>query len=239
MFRIAWMVAGIALLGVTAFASGRGIAPDVSREREAPPGTEAETFKPGVWKSLFNGRSLEGWKQTPFSGGGDVQVEPKFRGKGPAIVVRAGLALSGFHWVGRALPRTRYEIALEALKIDGNDFLCGLTFPVGDTYATLVLGGWGGGVVGISSVDGRDASENETTRYMGFTRDRWYRVRLRVTPARIEAWLDDKPIVDLELAGKTIGLRRGEIDRSIPLGISTYQTSAAFRSIRMRVLEHP
>lgn len=239
MLRIARTIAGIVLLSATTLSAGRGLTGDMSREREGPPGTEAETFRPGVWKPLFNGRSLEGWKQTPFSGGGDVLVEPKFRGKGPAVIVRAGLALSGFHWAGRALPRTRYEIALEALKIDGNDFLCGLTFPVGDAHATLVLGGWGGGVVGISSVDGRDASENETTRYMGFARDRWYRVRLRVTPARIEAWLDDKPIVNLELAGKTISLRRGEIDRAIPLGISTYQTSAAFRFIRMRVLEHP
>ena len=46
----------------------------------------------------------------------------------------------------------------------------------------ILLGGWGGGVVGISSIDTMDASENETTKYRQFVTDRWYKVRLRVTP---------------------------------------------------------
>ena len=29
---------------------------------------------------------------------------------------------------------------------------------------------------------------------MAFNKDRWYRVRLRVTPEKIQAWLDDQPI---------------------------------------------
>lgn len=200
-------------------------------------GVGPEAFKPGVWKSLFDGRTLEGWKQTEFSGGGEVRVEPKFRGGKAGIVVNSGVALSGITWTGPALPKTNYEIALEAMRIDGTDFLCGLTFPVGDSHASLILGGWGGGVVGISSIDGMDASENETTRYMGFSKDRWYKVRLRVTPEKIEAWLDNKQIVDANITGKKIGLRRGEIDRSLPLGIATYQTSAAYRAIKLRRLD--
>ena len=187
------------------------------------------------WKPLFDGRSLAGWKRTGFAGGGEVRVQPAFRDGGPAIVVAAGASLSGFNWTGEA-PRTDYEISLEAMKIEGNDFMCGLTFPVGESHATLILGGWGGPVVGISSIDNSDASENPTTRYLSFVKDRWYRVRLRVTPARLEAWLDDQKIVDQEITGRKISLRPGSISLSTPIGISTYQTSAAYRAIKLRPL---
>ncbi len=188
---------------------------------------------PGGWIELFDGRSLTGWKVTEFAGGGDVNVDRAFRGGPPAIVVKSGVMLSGFNYT-REVPKTNYEISLETMKIDGNDFICGLTFPVGDSHASLILGGWGGGVVGISSIDDRDASENETTKFMAFPKNRWYSVRMRVTPAKLEAWLDDKKIVDQDITNRKISLRRGEISRSIPLGISTFQTSAAFRAIKLR-----
>lgn len=187
------------------------------------------------WKALFDGKSLAGWKRTGFTNGGEVRVEKAFRGGPAAIVVEAGETLSGFHWTGEA-PRTHYEIALEAMKLQGTDFMCGLTFPVGEAHATLILGGWGGGVVGISNIDGASASENATTKVMAFDRNRWYGVRVRVTPQKIQAWLDEKPIVDTEITGKRISLRHGEIGLSAPIGISTFQTRAAYRGIRLRKL---
>jgi len=91
-------------------------------------------------------------------------------------------------------------------------------------------------VVGVSSIDGMDASENSTTKYMGFKNDRWYHIRVRVTPKKIEAWIDDKQMVDADIAGKKISLRVGDISLSVPIGISTFQTDAAFRDIRLREL---
>jgi hypothetical protein len=211
---------------------GRGEEGPAGRAPAAPPSGAADS---DVWKPLFDGKSLAGWKRTEFAGGGEVRVEQAFRGGPPAVVVDMGALLSGFHWT-REVPRTNYEIALEAMKLDGSDFMLGLTFPVGESHASLILGGWGGGVVGISSIDGMDASENATTRSMAFQKDRWYRVRVRVTPEKIQAWLDDKPIVDQEITGRRIGLRPGEIILSVPLGIATYQTSAAYRDIRLREL---
>jgi hypothetical protein len=149
--------------------------------------------------------------------------------------VKFGSGLSGLNWTGD-VPKTNYEIALETMKIDGFDFMCGLTFPVGDSHASLILGGWGGGVVGISSIDNMDASENETTKYVSFPKDRWFKVRLRVTPAKLEAWLDDKKVVDVVIAGRKISLRPGEIIKSVPLGLASYQTSAAYRDIKVRSL---
>jgi hypothetical protein len=184
------------------------------------------------WISLFDGRTLGSWKRTEFSGGGDVRVDTNFRGA-PAIVVVPGASLSGITFTGQ-IPTTDYEIAVEFMKIEGSDFACGLTFPVRDSHATLVLGGWGGSTVGISSIDGLDASENETTTWISFPEGTWFRVRLKVTAKRLQAWLDDRQIVDVDIENRRISLRHGEISRSRPLGIATYQTRAAFRSIRLR-----
>ena len=202
----------------------------------APALRAAEAPAGAGWKPLFDGKSLGSWKPTEFGGTGEVRVEKSFRGGPPAILVEMGVALNGFHWTGE-VPRTNYEIALEAMKIDGNDFACGLTFPVGDSHASLILGGWGGGIVGISSINDLDASENETTKVMNFPPNRWFKVRMRVTKNRLQAWLDEKPIVDQDITGKKISLRRGDISRQVPLGISTFQTTAAFREIRLRKVE--
>jgi hypothetical protein len=187
------------------------------------------------WKPLFDGKSLDGWKRTEFSGGGDVAVDKAFRGGPGAIIVSAGGRLSGFNWT-REAPKSNYEIELEAMKIKGDDFMCGLTFPVGDSHASLILGGWGGTVVGISSIDNSDASENATGKFMTFTTDKWYRVKVRVKPKSIEAWLDEKLIVDVDTTDRKISLRPGEITLQRPIGIATFQTSSAFRGIRLRML---
>jgi hypothetical protein len=188
------------------------------------------------WRSLFDGKSLDGWKQTDFTGGGKVHLEQHFRGDSAAILVDAGSSLSGFNWTGAAVPKINYEISLEAMKLKGQDFMCGLTFPVGDSSASLILGGWGGYTTGISSIDRLDASENETQKSIEYRKDHWYHVRMRVMPTRLQAWLDDKKIIDVDTTGKKISLRFGDIDKSLPLGIATYVTDSAFRDIKLREL---
>lgn len=184
---------------------------------------------------LFDGRSLAGWKLSGFEGEGDVKVDPAFQGGGPAIVIGKGVMLSGITWTrGGELPRTNYELSLEAMRVDGADFFCGLTFPVGKSACTFVVGGWSGMVVGISNIDGADASENETTTGMEFADRRWYRIRVRVTDTRIEAWINDEQKADVEWPGRKISLRPGEIQQSLPLGIASYMTTAAVRNIRLK-----
>jgi hypothetical protein len=129
-----------------------------------------------------------------------------------------------------------YEISLEAMRLEGADFFCGLTFPVGKAACTLVVGGWGGMVVGISNIDRLDASQNETTQEMQFDDRRWYRIRARVTEQKIEAWIDDEKRIDFATTGRVLSLRPGDIQKSLPLGIATYMTRAAVRDIRLRRL---
>ena len=133
------------------------------------------------------------------------------------------------------VPRQGYELALDAQREEGNDFFCGLTFPVGADPCTLIVGGWGGGLVGLSSIDGEDAAHNATTSYKEFKTGRWYAVRVRVTPERITCFIDEEQVVDQPLAGHRISVR-DEVVPSQPLGIATYATTALVRNIRWRPL---
>ncbi len=152
----------------------------------------------------------------------------------------AGSDLTGISWADpAALPRMDYEVDLFAMRLDGMDFFCGFTFPVREASCTFVVGGWGGGVVGISSLDGLDASENETSRNMTFESKRWYHIRVRVTQAKIACWIDEAQVVDVETAGKKISMRPGEIEIAGPFGISTWQTAGALRDISLRRLPAP
>jgi len=181
-----------------------------------------------AWQSLFDGKTLKHWQATKFGGAGQVTVE------NGAITMDMGNDLTGITYDGQP-PRTNYEFALEGMRIDGNDFFCTTTFPVGDDPCTLVVGGWGGGVVGLSSIDGRDASENATTQYVRFEEKKWYPVRIRVSDTRIECWIDKEQVVDLPRKKHKFSIRP-EVELSKPLGISTWQTTGAVRNLRLRHL---
>jgi hypothetical protein len=177
---------------------------------------------------LFDGKTLGGWKQTNFAGGGEVTVE------NGQLIINAGESLSGITWKeADKLPKDNFEISLLAMKVKGDDFFCGLTFPVRDSYASFICGGWAGTVVGLSSINNQDASENETTSYKKFEPNKWYKIRVRVAGGKVECWIDDEQMVDVELKDKRISTRL-ESDASRPLGISTYQVTSAIKDVQLK-----
>jgi hypothetical protein len=179
--------------------------------------------------ALFDGKTLKNWQKTEFGGEADVAVE------NGAIVVGSGATLSGVNWKGPDLPKMDYEIGLDAMRLEGSDFFLGLTFPVGKSHASLILGGWGGSLVGISSINGFDAANNDTAMAKEFKSNKWYHVRLRVTRNKLEAWIDDDKVIDADTTDKEISVR-ADIDAAIPLGLSTYQTKAAYKNVYLRRL---
>lgn len=173
--------------------------------------------------SLFDGKTLGNWKVTDFGGQGEVAV------KDGAIHMDIGQDMTGITWAG-PLIRMDYEISLDAMRTKGNDFFCALTFPFGDKPCSLILGGWGGNLCGLSNIDYYDAANNQTTRMMSFEDNKWYHARLRITPDKIEAWLDDEVLVNINVKGRHVDIR-AEVDLSQPLGIATWQTAGAVRNI--------
>lgn len=182
---------------------------------------------------LFDGKSLDDWQIVEAGASGLVEV------RDGQMMLGTGESLTGaIYKKTDKIPVTNYEITLEARRLEGNDFFCGLTFPVGNlkTCATLVCGGWGGSVTGISCIDGLDASENSTGHFRKWDDKKWHLIKVRVTPDTIVVWANDEKIIDVEIKGRKIGLRSGSIEDFAPLSLTTFQTTAAIRNVKLTPL---
>ncbi len=226
-----------ALLLIAACASGKpGPAKDATAKDAPVKDASSKTVTPPVAPpkdeaiSLFDGKTMGKWKVTNFGGEGPVEI------KDGVMVVRMGSPLSGVTWQGEPPLKMNYEISLEAQRIEGDDFFLALTVPVGEASISLVLGGWGGTLVGLSSLDGQDASENEYTQYMNFKREQWYKVKMIVKEKTIQVFIDDKMVIDAITDGRKIETRI-EVDVSKPLGLATFATTGGYRNIQMKKLK--
>jgi len=188
----------------------------------------AQESPASAWTPMFDGVSLKGWKETPFSGRGKVRVVDGVIELGKGV-------LTGITWAG-AFPKSNFEVRLEAMRAAGYDFFAGITFPVHNSFCSWINGGWGGTVVGLSSLDSMDASENDTSIHRVFETGRWYALRLRFTVDRIQAWIDAEQVIDAYVGTRDVDLRPGEIELSKPFGIASYSTTAKLRKIEYREL---
>jgi len=193
--------------------------------------TEAAVVKSEVMdeNSLFDGKTLDGWKITEYGTEGPVLVSD---GK---IILNYGDGCTGITWE-KDFPKVNYEVTLEAQKTSGNDFFCGITFPVNDDFCSLIVGGWGGAVVGLSSIDGNDAEHNSTRILKKFDKKVWYKIKLQVNDEKIIAWIDNEKLVDFNYAGHRLSLR-AEVQLSKPFGLFTWETTGEIRNIRLTINE--
>jgi hypothetical protein len=211
------LVPHVAVIAILGMSLGCATAPDIM------------SLEPGLQAELFNGKDLTGWNvltEDYFDAPGKVSV------KGGSMILGAGSDLTGVQWAGKTL-RNDYVISLEARRTKGSDFFCGLTFPINDSYVSLILGGWGGGAVGLSNIDDMSAIENDTTQYIEFKQNKWYFIEVEVTGGRIRVFLDDKKIIDQEIKDHrfTIWPQQEPVR---PLGVATYGTEGEFRRFALR-----
>lgn len=211
--------------------------PAAARNASAKPGDDASATKKREkqekqWTVLFDGKSMKGWK---LPKGFDYEDAGKVEVKDGNLVLNGGLFATGIRWTGK-FPKTNYEVRLEGQRADGYDFFVGMSFPVGDEALTLILGGWGGYLTGLSCVDGFRADENETCNSVEFKNKKWYKVRLVVTDDRVIAYVDDNEICELDTENRKLSVTF-EMEPCLPLGIATWGgTTGVLRNIRYRKL---
>lgn len=220
-FSLALAATAIALLGLPLTGSAAADPPPSSDPR---PSDAKDPEACGWHRVPTDDPSL--WEPCRFGGDGEVTLAADH------IHLGVGDPLTGVR-CGTQLPRENFEIELEARRTSGFDFFCGLTFPIGEGHASLILGGWAGGIAGLSSIDGQDASDNATKRLMHFDNDRWYRVRVRVDSEQVRAWVDDKEIISHPRGDHRFDIR-SEMDPSLPLGVAAFQCDAELRNFRWR-----
>ena len=197
-----------------------------------PPSAEVEVGRSNPlngkpdFTSLFDGKTLNGWKVSASKGIGQVSVEGN-----EIIFGKSDIGFSGITWKGE-FPNVDYEVSVEAKRVSGNDFFCAMRFPVGNSYCYLWVGGSGGTVVGLSAIDGENESNNSTTTNMQFENGRWYSIRLSVTQQRIQSWIDNTQVIDQPIAGHRFSiLPQIEPSRRFGIGASG-TTEAALRNIK-------
>lgn len=91
--------------------------------------------------------AAEAWRivsAEPFASHGTVRFSDGM------LQLDAGKPGTGVNYRG-PVPRMNYSLSAEARRTSGDDFFYGLTFPIDDEHASLIIGGWGGGVTGISN----------------------------------------------------------------------------------------
>lgn len=216
---------GIPMLLTATACTTRGEAVEPASEG-TPVAGEPESLPRPTASWLFDGNSLGEFEPTVFGGEGEVTVE------GGRLLLDFGNPLTGVTWAGAELPRDEYRLELVARRVEGTDFFCGLTFPVREGHATLVVGGWGGATTGVSCLDGLDASQNETTKYLYFETGVDHAVVVEVAGGRVRCTVGDEAICDVEIEAHDWEVRP-EVELSKPLGVCSFATRASLGPIRL------
>ncbi|GHT13174.1 hypothetical protein FACS1894170_08860 [Planctomycetales bacterium] len=188
-----------------------------------------------AWKPLYDG-TLKNWSVPKYGGDGEVVAEKD------KLTINRGDSMTGVRY-DKFVPKEDYEISYEARRTEGSDFFAACTFPVGKAFCTLVNGGWGGAVTGLSSITGSDASGNETTVNYDYADNIWYRFRISVTKKKIQVWIakqdkdekwQEKPVIDLETEDREFSVRF-EMNDYKPLGFCSWSSTGELRNIQYRV----
>lgn len=175
---------------------------------------------------FWKGDRLDDWTISEFGS----QREVKQREGG--FEIQAGYPLSGVQSTAKDWPRNDYEIEWEFQRVEGNDFPCCLTFPVAESHCSVVIGGWGGTLVGLSCIEGQDAAHNDTAKHLVFENGKWYRARLQVQSDRIRCWIDDQEVISRDIKDQQLSVRN-EVQLSRPLGICSFETTSQIRNFRV------
>jgi hypothetical protein len=216
-----------ALSSIVAFAQDT---PATTEKPAASPSKPSDADAKEGWKSLLPKDGIEGWEVTNFGGEGDVE------NKAGSLMLGRGEPLTGITRLGKDFPLENYELRWSAQRADGSDFFAGVTFPVGKEHCSFICGGWGGGLVGISSINGNDASENETASYRNFKNGEWYQFKIRVDAKNITVWINDEQILEIERENRKFSVR-AEVMRSRPLGYCVFQSKVLIKDWEYRTVQ--
>jgi serine/threonine-protein kinase len=225
-------------LSSTTVAAHPSVSSPAKKPSPAPPAPDPQSPTPSLadkhqtaWQDLFDGRTLDGWRV--------VEDAPEFAKhgtvlpRGRELIFEKGDPATGIAWT-REVRRVDYEISLEAMRERGTGSLCEVFFPFKDEYCKLAVAG-DNTMVCLELVDDRPGPQNATQRKFACQDGRWYRIRLRVTAAAIEAWVDDEKMVDFDPARHKLSLHPYQFPLR-PFGLRTWNSAAAIRNLRLRQL---
>ena len=212
------------------FALGYFTTPTSLAQETKPIAAKVEESETG-WTKLIASPELEGWQKTNFGGEGEVSFQDG------VLKLGSGIPLTGIHYTKKDFPKENFEMRWKARRVSGSDFFACVTFPIGEEHCSFICGGWGGGLIGISSINGNDASSNHTARAGSFKNKQWYSFRIRVDEKQLQVWIEgeDEPI-QVERDGNKFSVR-AEVRASRPLGYCGFESEVEVKDWEFRTLE--
>ena len=184
------------------------------------------------WRDLFDGKTLDGWR-TPKSG---AFVNGKAEVKDHCIALQAESDGAGIA-ATQPVPAVGYEVTADATRSGGRGDFCTLVFPIAGQQCVLYVGGAEeGNAFALGYVDGSRFADDELTRRVDYERGRYYRIRLRVMPDTVRAWLDGEEMLDLATEGRRLEVGT-YVPELVPFGVYAWNSQALIRSIRIRELK--
>ena len=213
------------------------VATAAGQDSDGPKESRSGENPPAEGRALVPQSGLGKWREADYGGLGVVDVEDG------VLSLGAGDPLTAVVWTGPvgtdakdALPAMNYRLSWEARRVMGGDFFSTCTFPVGEECCSLVLGGWGGAVTGLSTLNEFDAVRNDTCDSRKFEDDRWYKFTITVRPDEIAATCDGEPLFPaIDPREYRVGVRV-EMEPAKPLSFSSYVSSGEIRNVRMTPL---
>lgn len=179
--------------------------------------------------ALFDGKTLDGWRPTKGSPPEAVRVADG------VITLATGSPMTGITSTRGDLPKIDYLLSYEARRTQGNDFFAAATFPVRESFVTLVAGGWGGSVTGLSLINGSSAAENPTNHFIRYANDTWYRFEVAVTARAVQVRIDGKEVFTFDHADTELKTRI-ESRANEPLGFASWRSTGQVRRAEVRPL---
>lgn len=133
-----------------------------------------------------------------------------------------------------------YDLEVEFTRQTGDSGLSVL-FPVGPATCTLWLSSWNGQYHGLELIDGKENSENATTRSPGtLVNGRRYRIRIGVRVAgelaSVEVWLDGEPCTEWmgQISSLSVNPAFGPAVLFRP-SLGAYASEFAFHRVRIKL----
>lgn len=134
-----------------------------------------------------------------------------------------------------ARPTGEYDFKVSFTRCTGKDSI-GLFFVSGGKQTAFEVDAWGQHLAGLQLINGKDIRDNSTrVSDQALQNGRRYTVELRVRKDRVEALLDDKPLLTHRSSGVDFSmLDLWRMPNANSLGIAAWDSETLFHSIEVR-----
>lgn len=183
------------------------------------------------WQDMYDGKSMDGWTVPALGGEGEVGVYETDDGE-TVLELPMGNDVTMVEYQ-KEFPKCDYELEFVSRRSMGTDLFSCCIFPIGNRMSSIVFGGWGGSVAGLSVIDGQDANNNETKVNIPTFNNKWYTTRIAVTAERVIASVDGKEFVNFTIGKRELGLRNDTGQRK-KVAFLSWQSTGELKSVRFR-----